>query len=154
MTGFVLREGGLDHPAVVDLLAYHHRTAHAAMPPGYAYALDLAGLQAPEVSFWTLWDGDAPAGIGALRTFSENEAEIKSMRTAPTHLRRGVARALLTQLLALARERGHAQVSLETGTGPSFDAAGALYEAFGFVDCPAFGGYRPSPHNRYMTLTL
>ncbi len=42
----------------------------------------------------------------------------------------------------------------KTGTAASFAAANALYERFGFVDGPVFGGYPPSPHNRFMTLSL
>lgn len=76
------------------------------------------------------------------------------MRTAPAALRRGVARSLLAHLVALARTRGYIRLSLETGTAPMFAAANRLYEAAGFVDCAAFGGYPESPHNRFMTLTL
>jgi putative acetyltransferase len=45
-------------------------------------------------------------------------------------------------------------LSLETGTGPAFDAAGTLYLRRGFVDGEAFGGYAPSAFNRFMHLAL
>ena len=76
------------------------------------------------------------------------------MRTSPEHLRKGVSRALLNQILLAARDRGYGRLSLETGTAPSFEPANRLYENFGFVDGPVFGGYPASPHNRFMTLAL
>jgi len=149
-----LRPGGLDHPAVIDLLRLHVAMAHADTPGANAHALDLAGLHHPAISFVSAWEGDRLLGMGALKQFDERHAEIKSMRTAPDALRRGTARAILTHLLATARARGYARVSLETGTAPSFAAANALYEAAGFIDGPVFGDYPASPHNRFMFLAL
>ena len=154
MSGLVIREGGLDDSQVLALLAYHHREAHKGFLPGFAHALDPGALKSADIRFFGAWDSDALAGIGALRTLTPREAEIKSMRTAPEHLGRGVGRAILTQLLSTAREDGHDHVHLETGVGPRFVAANVLYERFGFVDRDAFGGYPPSPHNRFMTLVL
>lgn len=76
------------------------------------------------------------------------------MRTHPDFLRCGVARALLERIATEARARGHRRLSLETGASPGYHAANRLYEAFGFVDGPVFGGYPPSPHNRFMFLQL
>ena len=139
---------------VADLIAYHRRDAHADTPPGYRHSLDAAALCTPAITFWTAWCDDALAGIGALRALGDDTGEVKSMRTAPGYLRRGVARAVVTAIVATARDRGYRRLLLETGTSPSFTAANALYERIGFVDCDAFGDYPPSPHNRFMTLTL
>ena len=136
------------------LLRCHHDEAHASTPRENAHVLDAGGLRAPGVAFYAAWDGEALAGIAALRDLEPGHAEVKSMRTAPAHLRRGVARALLAHLIAAARDRGIARLSLETGTAPMFAPANALYEAHGFVDGPVFGGYPASPHNRFMTLAL
>lgn len=149
-----LREGGLDDPAVIALITHHQREARASTPQENAHAMGTDGLRHPDVSFWTMWEGETLLGIAALRQLSPGHGEIKSMRTAPAHLRRGVARALLTHLIALARTRGYARISLETGTAPMFAAANRLYEEAGFVDGPAFGGYPESPHNRFMTMAL
>jgi putative acetyltransferase len=80
----------------------------------------------------------------------------KSSPCAPAarHLRQGAARALLTELLALARHRGYARVSLETGSAPAFEPALAMYRQFGFVDCGPFADYRADPFSRFMTLAL
>lgn len=149
-----IRPGGLDNPQVEALIRHHHKEAHASTPAENAHALDLASLRDPAVRFVAAWDGNTLLGIGALKMLAPDHAELKSMRTAPDQLRRGVGRAILTHLIALARSRGITRVSLETGTAPMFAPANALYEAAGFTDCAPFGGYRDSPHNRFMTLDL
>jgi putative acetyltransferase len=140
---------------VAALIALHTREAQASTPRENAHALDAAALAGARVSFFTARDADgALAGMAALAEVAPRHVEVKSMRTAPDQLRRGVARALLAHLLAEARVRGATRVSLETGTAPMFDAANRLYEAAGFVDGPAFGGYPESAHNRFMTMAL
>ncbi len=149
-----LREGGLDDARVGALIDLHLAEARGSTPADNAHALGAAALDRPDISFWAIWEGEELLGIGALRALDAGHSELKSMRTAPAHLRRGIARAMLAHLVALARARGHARVSLETGTAPMFDAANRMYEAAGFVDCAAYGGYPASPHNRFMTLAL
>jgi putative acetyltransferase len=149
-----LREGGLDDPQVVALIAHHLAEARGSTPKDNAHAMGADALRHPDISFWGLWDGDALLGFGALRQLSAEHGEIKSMRTAPDRLRRGVARTILDHLVSLARTRGYTRVSLETGTAPMFDAANRMYEAAGFADGPAFGSYPESPHNRFMTMVL
>jgi putative acetyltransferase len=149
-----IREGGLDDPQVAALLSHHLRKARASTPQDNAHALEADGLRSPAITFLSAWDGDVLAGIAALREIDTRHGEVKSMRTHPDHLRRGVARLLLANLIAVARTRGFTGLSLETGTAPMFAAANAMYEAAGFIDGPAFGGYPPSSHNRFMTLAL
>ena len=149
-----VRAGGLDDPQVIALIALHRAQSHAATPVGNAHALGADGLRAPDIVFFGIWDGATLLGIGALRRLSRDHAEIKSMRTAPGHLRRGDARALLRHLIAAARAGGCTRISLETGTAPMFDAANRLYDHQGFTDCAAFGDYPASAHSRFMTLVL
>jgi putative acetyltransferase len=149
-----IRAGGLGDPAVEALIRHHRDEARATTPSCNAHSLDSTGLADPSVNFFSAWDGDTLLGIGAIKQLDATHAELKSMRTAPDQLRRGVARAMLAHLIGVARERGYARVSLETGTAPMFAPAIAMYEAAGFTDCDAFGGYPASPHNRFMTLAL
>lgn len=149
-----IRPGDFDDPQVIALLRLHLQGMQAQSPPGAVFALDLSGLQAPDIAFFTAWEGDELLGCAALRALSATRGEIKSMRTAPSQLRRGVAAALLQHLLSLARARGYRQISLETGSGPGFDAAIALYRRFGFVSGPAFGDYAGSAFNQFLHLTL
>ncbi len=149
-----LREGGLDDPRVNALIRHHLAEARASTPQDNAHALGPEALRHPDIAFWAMWEGNELLGFAALRQLSPDHGEVKSMRTAPGALRRGVARAILQHLIGLARTRGYARLSLETGTAPMFAAANRLYEASGFVDCGPFGGYPESPHNRFMTLAL
>ena len=149
-----IRPGGLDHAQVQVLLRLHRDEALGSTPRENAHALDLDGLRAADVTFFTAWDGDVLLGMAALRDVGPGHLELKSMRTVPGALRRGVGRALLAHLVGEARERGATRLSLETGTAPMFEAANRLYEAAGFVDGPTFGGYPASPHNRFMTMML
>jgi putative acetyltransferase len=159
----------LTHPHVLNLLREHLAGMHAESPPDKVYALDLNGLRASEITFLTAWRRpvDAPPGdelelvaMGALKELAPTTAaagghgELKSMRTSARHLRQGAAQAILTELLKLARQRGYARVSLETGSTPGFDAAMAMYRRFGFVACGPFADYREDPFSRFMTIAL
>lgn len=150
-----IREGGLDEPQVIELLRFHLAGMHANSPPESVHALDLSGLKRPDVTFWTAWDGEELLGCGALKQLDTEHGEIKSMRTWPQHLGKGVGAHLLQKIMATARERGYHRLSLETGSGEAFDAAHALYRKFGFSECGAFGGYpKDDPFSRFMTRVL
>ena len=118
------------------------------------FALDLSGLSRPDVEVWSAWVGNRIAGVGALRRLSPAQGEIKSMRTHPDFVRRGIADAILSALAESARAQGLAQLSLETGSGPAFDPAIAFYRARGFVPGGAFGAYEKSDFNQFFHRTL
>ena len=80
--------------------------------------------------------------------------EIKSMRTALSAKRKGVARALLHRIETIARRRGYARLSLETGSGKGFAPAIALYRAEGFAEGEPFGDYMATDFNRYFHKAL
>lgn len=146
--------GDLDAPDVIDLLALHATQMLEETPPESAHFLDALALREFDVTFWTAHlDGDL-AGCGALRELDAHHGEIKSMRTAPTHLRKGAADTVLTTIVSEARVRGYRRLSLETGSGPTFDAAERLYLKHGFVECGPFADYRLDPHSRFMTVEL
>jgi putative acetyltransferase len=150
-----IRPGGLDHPAVADLLRLHLAGMAELSPPGSVHALDLSGLRAANVSFWAAWDGTNLLGCGALKALGDEEGEIKSMRTAPAHLRKGVAAALLEHIISVARQRSYRRLYLETGTGPAFEPAHAFYRRFGFTDCGAFADYPADDlFSRFMSRAL
>ncbi|MFN7621100.1 MAG: GNAT family N-acetyltransferase [bacterium] len=149
-----IRRDDLSHPAVRALLELHLRGMHANSPPGSVFALDLSGLQSVDVAVWTRWiDGEA-VGIGALKRLAPGLGEIKSMRTHPDHLRKGVAASLLEHILHEARLMGFDRVSLETGSGPAFEPALTLYRRRGFANGEAFGDYQASPFNQFLHLEL
>lgn len=141
-------------PDVARLLAEHLSDMHATSPPESVHALGHSALAAAAVTFWSVRDGAALLGVGALKELSAGHGEIKSMRTARAARNRGVAARLLTHILDEARRRGYRRVYLETGTQDFFAPARRLYQRHGFTECPPFGDYRLDPNSVFMTLSL
>jgi putative acetyltransferase len=139
---------------VLDLLRFHLTHARAETAPGSAHALDVAGLQAPGISFWTVWDGDTLLGCGALKRLAADHGEVKSMHTAQAMRRNGVGSAMLAHIIATARAGGMSRLSLETGSWDYFVPARALYARHGFVVCGPFADYVLDPNSVFMTLDL
>jgi putative acetyltransferase len=137
-----------------ELLERHLAFARATTAPEDVYALDVNGLVDPAVTFFSYRVEGRPLGVAALKRIDDEHAEIKSMHTAEEARGQGVARALVDHLIAVARERGYRRVSIETGSGPAFAPARALYASANFQLCEAFGEYRPSPNSAYMTLVV
>ncbi|MGN6817648.1 MAG: GNAT family N-acetyltransferase [Sphingomonas sp.] len=144
----------VSRPAVVALIDYHLRSMHEISPPDSVFALDLSGLKHRDVTFWTIWEGDDLLGMGGLKQLDAAHGEIKSMRTAPTALRRGVAGAMLDHIIGEARARSYRRLSLETDSNAPFAPAWAMYERAGFVPCGPFGSYSDTSFSRYFTRTL
>lgn len=138
---------------VSDLLAHHLAELQGVMA-GHAFALDATGLAAPDVTFWTAWNGDTLLGFCALKQLDGTHGEVKSMRAAPAARGTGVGRAMLRHIIAEARRRGYTRLSLETGTALLHGPAISLYRSSGFAPCDAFGEYQPSPHNQFFRLDL
>ncbi len=147
-------EDDLTGAEIRALLETHFAGMLANSPAESCHFLDFDGLNAPDVTFWSIWDGEELAGCGALKQLSLEEGEIKSMRTHANHLRKGAGAAMLTHIISEARKRGYVRLSLETGSSAAFMPACALYEAFGFTYCQPFGDYKADPFSRFMTLAI
>jgi putative acetyltransferase len=139
---------------IVALIREHLRSAALHSPPESIHALDLDGLRDPTITFWSARQNDELMGCGALKELSKTHGEIKSMRTAAAHQRKGVASRLLQHILDEALRRGYEQVSLETGTMAAFAPARELYRRFGFEPCPPFAQYFEDPYSICMTKAL
>jgi putative acetyltransferase len=149
-----IRLDDLSGPEIAELLQEHLRDMHRVSPPESVHALDLESLRQPDITFWTVWDAGSLAGCGALKALDLQHAEIKSMRTAAAHRRKGVAKQLLQHILTEAKQRGYTRVSLETGAMDFFRPARALYASFGFEPCPPFADYTVDPNSVFMTKAL
>lgn len=149
-----IRIDDLGGPEIKALLEEHLDNMRQVTPPESIHALDIETLRRPDITFWTAWDGGDLLGCGALKQLDAQHAEIKSMRTATHHRRKGVARAILETILREARRYGYERLSLETGSDENFAPARRLYASMGFVECPPFEGYRPDPNSTFMTLLL
>lgn len=136
------------------LLETHFAGMLANSPEGSCHFLDFDGLNAPDVTFWSIWDNDALMGCGAMKELTPEHGEIKSMRTHADHLRKGAGAAMLAHIIAQARERGYRRLSLETGSSDAFIPALSMYIAHGFAFCPPFGDYVEDPFSCFMTLNL
>ena len=143
-----------DPGAAASLLRDHLEEMQRVSPPESRHALDIEGLRASDISFWTIWHADTLVGCGALRELSPRAGEIKSMKTAGAWLRRGVATAMLDFMLAEARGRSYKQLFLETGSMAHFSPARALYQRFGFKPRGPFGDYPADENSVFMSCSL
>ena len=151
---FEIREDDLTGAEVAALLRLHLDEMHQWSPPESVYALPIERLRAPDVTFYSAWDGAKLACCGALKALTPDHGELKSMRTHPDYRGRGAGRAMLEHLLAEAQARGYRRVSLETGRPEAFRPARALYAANGFAECPPFGDYVADDFSICMTREL
>ena len=149
-----IRRDDLAGPEIRALLDEHLANMASQSPPESVHALGLDALRQPDITFWTAWENGELAGCGALKELDRGHGEIKSMRTARSHRRTGVAKAMLGHILAEARRRAYHRVSLETGSMQAFEPARRLYASFGFVGCAPFGDYVEDPNSVFMTRTL
>jgi putative acetyltransferase len=151
---FTVRIDDLTDARTKGLLAVHLMGMQANSPPESVFALDLSGLQDPAVTVWSAWSGERIAAVGALKMLGDGTAEVKSMRTDKSFLRQGAAAAILETLITEAKARGLSRLSLETGSGPTFEPALALYRRRGFTDGEAFSDYVKSDFNQFLHLDL
>lgn len=148
---------GMDDPRSADvrgLLEAHLVFANRHGPPEDVHALDMVGLLAESVSFFSIREDGELVGVGALKHLDEGHAELKSIHTAEAVRGRGVGRAMVDHLVGVARGRGYTRVSLETGAMAAFAPSRALYASAGFETCEPFAQYRLSLNSVWMTLDL
>jgi putative acetyltransferase len=154
VSAWEIRPEYLSSDVARDLVRLHLEAMHAHSPPGSVFALDFSGLKAPEVTIWTAWHADKIAGIGALKDLGGQAGELKSMRTHPEFLRRGVAAALLEHIINAAKHKGMKRLSLETGSGWYFEPALLLYRRRGFIEGDEFADYKRTAFNKFLHLNL
>ncbi len=146
-----IRVDGLTRPEIIGLLHEHLESMKLHSPPESIHALDLDGLRKPQITFWSAWRGAELMGCGAIKELDPHHGEIKSMRTASSQLRKGVAAKLLQHILDEAKRRSYRRLSLETGSAAAFAPARNLYARFGFRPCGPIAEYVEDPHSVFMT---
>src|ERR1041384_2395087 len=145
-----IRVDDLSGPEIAEFLREHLRSLAEVSPPESRHALNLDELRKPGLTFWSVWEGGEVVGCGALKELDPQHGEIKSMRTAAAHLRKGVGSAVLKHIILEAKRRGDRRLSLETGSMPYFAPAHALYRKFEFEQCAPFGDYLQDPNSLFM----
>ena len=86
---------------------------------------------------------EQPLACGSIRPYEADVAEVRRMYVRREHRRAGLARSVLTHLIAAARELGYARLVLETGSRQT--AAMRFYEAAGFTRIAPFGKHVDDP---------
>ena len=150
-----IRIDDLTGSEIHGLLEEHLQHMRQLSPPESVHALDLDALRRPDITFWTIWsEAEALMGSSALKSLGNGHGESKSMRTADAHRGKGVGQAMLGHVVAQARKRSYARLSLETGSVPGFEPALRLYTRFGFTQCGPFADYPEDPYSVFMTMAL
>lgn len=149
-----IKRDDLTGAKIAALIGEHLQSMFEQSPPESVHALNLDGLRKPDVTFWSVWEQDELMGCGALKELGSEHGEVKSMRTASMHRRKGVARQMLAHIVEEAKRRGYRRLSLETGSMESFEPARKLYESFGFRYCGPFADYAEDENSAFMTLEL
>ncbi|MCL1066875.1 GNAT family N-acetyltransferase [Shewanella olleyana] len=149
-----IRIDDLAGPEIAALLNEHLQDMYATSPADSVHALDMTKLKQPNITFWTIWENDLLAGCGAINAYSAKHVEIKSMRVANQFRRRGVAKELLSHMLAFAKKQGYQTINLETGSMDFFAPARQLYSEHGFIECGPFADYDLDPNSIFMMLRL
>ena len=149
-----IRSDDLTGKKIADLLREHIENMYEITPPGSVHALDLEALRLPNITFWTAWEGSELLGCGALKELDSRSGEIKSMRTAKAHRRKGVASKILEHIIKEAQRRAYDCLNLETGAIPEFAPARALYIRYGFEYRGPFADYIHDPNSVFMTIKL
>lgn len=154
MPSFTIIPDDLTSPEIAELLADHLREMSRHSPPESVHALDLEKLKEPEITFWSIWNGNELVGCGALKEIDPTHAEIKSMRTDPKYRGQGAGKLMLRHILDEAKQRGYLRLSLETGSMSAFEPARRLYASHGFTECGPFDEYTLDPNSVFMTTEL
>lgn len=149
-----IREDDLTGEEIARFLREHLEDMHAISPPESVHALGLEALRAPGITFWSAWESDELVGCGALKELDSKTGEVKSMRTAPAHRRRGVGSKVLEQIIDEARRRAYDRLHLETGSTPEFAPGRALYLRYGFEYRGPFVQYIEDPNSMFMSKKL
>jgi len=149
-----IRIDDLTGSRIAEFLREHLENMAENSPLESMHALSLEELRKPEITFWSVWSDTELLGCGALKELDPQHGEIKSMRTASIHRRRGVAAKLLERILEEAKRRNYKRLSLETGSMDAFAPAHNLYSRFGFKECGPFADYTEDPNSLFMTKEL
>lgn len=131
-----------DDPQILPLFADFIREADTELGLDVVEAELAAGpprdLTPPNgVMLLAIRDGEA-AGIGGVRHLATEVAEIKSMYLVPEHRGRGLGRALLAEVEAIAAARGCTRTRLDSSD--YLTSALGLYRAAGYREVPDYNG--------------
>jgi putative acetyltransferase len=91
------------------------------------------------------YDGDMPAGCGAIKATSQDSMEVKRMFVQISGRGKGVGKAMLSELEKWAKELAYKRCVLETGVRQL--EAISMYEKSGYKRIPNYGQYEGLAHS-------
>jgi putative acetyltransferase len=152
MSDMIIRREDPGQADIVPLLEDGERNSAELYPAESNHHLPLEALRAPDVRFFVGRDvAGRPLATGAIVLHGE-WVEIKRMWVVPDARGRGHSKAVLTRLIAEAKDHGAAVARLETGVASH--AALALYRAAGFTEREPFADYKTDPLSVFMEKPL
>lgn len=151
MNAVAIRRCSPRDPGASALLRASHGVMEPVFPSSSNHDLSIDGLCMPGSHFFVAERGGRSLGCIALAE-RNGYAEIKSMFVDPDARGLGIGDSLLDHVTAIARERGHPLLRLETGKGLA--AAHRLYLRHGFRECESFGDHPESTHSTFMERAL
>jgi putative acetyltransferase len=124
-------------------------------PPEFQFQMTVEQMAGEDTTVFIARDeAGRPVGMGALKVFGPDQAEVKRMYTLPEIRGQRVGVALLDAIETLARQKGISTLKLETGNTPGFEPAWRLYERHGFTRCGPFLDYPDSEYSAFYEKTL
>ncbi len=124
-------------------------------PEEFQFQMTVEQMADPATTLFVARDEAGRAvGMGALKIESPDLAEVKRMFTRPQVRGQRVGSAILAAVEELARNRGIAELKLETGEGAGFEPAQRLYTKAGFSRCGAFLDYPDSGYSAFFAKRL
>jgi len=112
-------------------------------PAESRHGFSVEKLMREGVAFFVIRHAGTPAGCGGIKLFATEYGELKRMYVRNPFRGLGLAKLMLNHLADYALSQGVTVLRLETGIYQT-EAIG-LYERWGFVPIPPFGGYREDP---------
>ena len=136
------------------LVAALNEWALTQTPREFTHHMTVDQMAQPDTTLFVARRDGKAIGMGALRRHADGVGEVKRMFTLPEARGLGVGKAIVAEVLKLARAEGCRQVVLETGAVEGFKSAWRIYEGHGFQRCGAVLDYADSPHNIFYAKDL
>jgi putative acetyltransferase len=136
------------------LVAALNEWALAQTPREFCHHMTVEQMAAPDTTLFVARRNGEAIGMGALRHHADGVGEVKRMYTRPEARGLGVGKAIVAEVIKLARAEGCRRLVLETGAVEGFASAWRVYEGHGFERCSAVLDYADSAHNVFYAKDL
>ena len=88
-------KNNFDDLKVNELLKKHFIELRSVSPAGSTHVLDIDGLKDNTITFWSIWDKEDLIGCGAIKIFSKNHGEFKSIRVHDKFREKGYGKKII-----------------------------------------------------------